>query len=71
MTEPTFEEIDALAKEISGWPIEWPALDEWVRTHYRIEAVRRLSKPPADPNPQALVDGASPAQPQGQTPQDP
>lgn len=44
----TLEEIDALArqlfKECGGLDLEWGAVDEYVRTHYRGMAARELER---------------------------
>jgi hypothetical protein len=56
MTEPTFEEIDALAREIAGWdcigPDIWSAMDGCERNHYRALAVgvNMLRADPTPPN---------------------
>lgn len=48
--EPTAEEIDARAKELfkecGGPDMEWGAVDECVRTHYRKMAIQRLRLKP-------------------------
>jgi hypothetical protein len=50
----TFEQIDKRAEELfrecGGLPIEWGAVDECVRNHYRIMAKWEISTPPDDPN---------------------
>jgi hypothetical protein len=48
----TFEQIDKRAEELfrecGGLPIEWGAVDECVRNHYRIMAKWEISTPPDD-----------------------
>jgi hypothetical protein len=50
----TFEQIDKRAEELfrecGGLPIEWGAVDECVRNHYRIMAKWEINTPPDDPS---------------------
>lgn len=70
MPEPTFEEIDALARQIYGRD-GWSAIDEVARNFYRIVAVGRLNKPPADPTRSTLEASPQPRPPPAPTSQDP
>jgi hypothetical protein len=75
MPEPTFEEIDALAREMAVsamiGPGTWAAMDENARNYYRLVAAAKLNKRPYFPTLSTLGDATSPSPPTEPTPQRP
>lgn len=64
----TYDQINKRAEELfrecGGLPIEWGAVDECVRTHYRLMAEREIKQP----SPPATDPAPSPQEPKSFAP---